>query len=100
MKRSMMLAVAVLAVIVARVGQAKADLVTVGFAYNLSNSTYTTVNIPGSSWTSANGVSNATVVGAYGLPEPSTLTLASLSALSLLGYGWRKRKQTACRACC
>src|SRR5262249_43660286 len=29
------------------------------------------------------------------VPEPSTLTLLSLGSLSLLGYGWRRRKQVA-----
>jgi hypothetical protein len=29
------------------------------------------------------------------VPEPSTLTLLSLGSLSLLGYGWRRRKQPA-----
>jgi hypothetical protein len=32
---------------------------------------------------------------ATAVPEPSTLTLLSLGSLSLLGYGWRRRKQVA-----
>jgi hypothetical protein len=30
-----------------------------------------------------------------GAPEPSTMTLLALGSLSLLGYGWRRRKQAA-----
>src|SRR5579885_1847063 len=32
---------------------------------------------------------------ATGVPEPASLTLLSLGALSLLGYGWRKRRPAA-----
>jgi len=28
-------------------------------------------------------------------PEPSTMTLLALGGLSLVGYGWRRRKQAA-----
>jgi hypothetical protein len=28
-------------------------------------------------------------------PEPASLTLLGLGSLGLLGYGWRRRKQTA-----
>jgi hypothetical protein len=40
-------------------------------------------------------VDNLSVTSTTAVPEPSTLTLLSLGSLSLLGYGWRRRKQAA-----
>lgn len=34
------------------------------------------------------------VPGTPSVPEPSTLTLLGIGSLSLLGYGWRRRKRT------
>jgi hypothetical protein len=67
-----------------------------GFLYDTTTGTYTTFSVPGEQSTIAKGIDGNDIVGLYSpgndieyaflatpAPEPSTLTLAGLSALAL-----------------
>jgi hypothetical protein len=63
-------------------------LVTRSGMFALAN--VTTVTLSGSSSTVALGMNGATTV--TGVPEPSSMALAGLGALGLMGYGLRRRQ--------
>jgi hypothetical protein len=61
--------------------------------------TYTDFSVSGQLYGTASGatlpISNSTDVFFTAVPEPSTLTLLTLSAFGLLAYAWQRQKRTA-----
>jgi hypothetical protein len=57
-----------------------------------ADATRETVFVTGNGWLNAVQGRDLTLTS---VPEPSTLTLLGLGSLSLLGFGWRRRKQVA-----
>jgi hypothetical protein len=59
----------------------------------LSGTTYNTTN--GSITVTSAGTVTYNLQPATGVPEPASLTLLATGALSLVGYGWRRRGPAA-----
>ncbi len=60
---------------------------TVGTGYTLSNA----LNIYYAAGNSSN-INATTTLSAVAVPEPSTMAIAGLGALGMIGYGLRRRK--------
>jgi probable HAF family extracellular repeat protein len=81
------------------------------YGFVLSDGTYTTINVPGSSRTIAYGINDlGQIVGLYSdasgqyhgflatpIPEPSTLLLLAIGTLGAMGWAWRKKRRAKWR---